>query len=84
MGDNKLKTFGSKYLHGVPENYTKIGVPPAFGYESTGTETYFRDMSDPDYRSRRVFSFHSPKTLYSWSKQDKSILDDKALSILCS
>jgi len=62
-----------KYLHGVPENYTKLGVPLPFGYESTGTETFFRDMRDPDHRSRRVFSFHTPKTLYEWAKQDDTL-----------
>lgn len=62
-----------KYLHGVPENYTKIGVPLPFGYESTGTETYFRDMRDPEHRSRRVFSFHTPKTLYEWAKKNETL-----------
>ncbi|NMC63568.1 MAG: DEAD/DEAH box helicase family protein, partial [SAR324 cluster bacterium] len=37
-----------------------------FHYESTGTETFFRDRKDPDSRSRRVFSFHRPETLQEW------------------
>ncbi len=39
---------------------------PAFAYESTGIETFFRDLRDPDTRSRRVFSFHRPETLANW------------------
>lgn len=37
-----------------------------FGYESTGQETYFRDLCDPQPRSRRVFAFHKPETLREW------------------
>ena len=34
-----------------------------FLYESTGTETFFRDERDPHPRSRPVFAFHRPETL---------------------
>ena len=34
-----------------------------FLYESTDTETFFRDERDPHPRSRPVFSFHRPETL---------------------
>ena len=37
-----------------------------FAYESTGTETLFRDIRDPQPRSRRVFAFHQPATLATW------------------
>ena len=37
-----------------------------FAYESTGTETYFRDARDPAPRSRNVFAFHQPATLAAW------------------
>ncbi len=37
-----------------------------FLYESTGTETFFRDERDPHPRSRRVFSFHRPEMLAGW------------------
>ena len=40
-----------------------------FGYESTGVETFFRDLRDPDSRSRRVFAFHKPETLAHWVNQ---------------
>ncbi len=34
-----------------------------FSYASTGAETYFRDIRDPDSRSRQVFTFHTPEAL---------------------
>ena len=34
-----------------------------FSYASTGVETYFRDIRDPDSRSRPVFTFHTPEAL---------------------
>lgn len=33
-----------------------------FLYESTGAETFFRDMRDPEPRSRQVFAFHARNT----------------------
>ena len=40
--------------------------PLPFRYESTGVETYFTNILDPDPRSRRVFAFHRPDTLAQW------------------
>ncbi len=40
-----------------------------FLYESTGVETFFRDMRDPAPRARAVFSFHQPDTLADWASQ---------------
>ena len=34
-----------------------------FSYASTGIETYFRDIRDPNARSRPVFTFHTPEAL---------------------
>lgn len=36
-----------------------------FGYESTGAETLFRDLRDPNSRSRNVFTFHRPAALHA-------------------
>ena len=41
----------------------RVQAPLPILYESTGVETYFRDERDPEPRSRRVFSFHQPRTL---------------------
>jgi len=59
------------YLASIPESLPHVEEPPPFGYESTGVETYFRDLRDPDPRSRRIFSFHKPETLKEWlSRKD--------------
>lgn len=47
--------------------------PLRFVYESTGVLTRFTDLNDPKPRAREIFSFHTPKTLISWSKQDKTL-----------
>ncbi len=49
--------------------------PLPFIYESTGTLTRFTDKRDPKPRSRRVFSFHQPRTIEQWIKQGKSLRD---------
>jgi len=59
-----------KYLRLIPEKFHAI-QPPPFAYESTGVETFFRDVRDPYSRSRRVFAFHKPETFREWlSKED--------------
>ncbi len=62
-----------KYLAGVPANLPHVQEPLPFGYESTGVETFFRDLRDPDPRSRRVFSFHRPETLREWIVQPQGL-----------
>ncbi|MFI0435342.1 MAG: DEAD/DEAH box helicase family protein [Parachlamydiaceae bacterium] len=44
-----------------------------FIYESTGVITRFTDGRDPKPRSREVFNFHRPETLYEWLIQKTSI-----------
>lgn len=63
------------YLMGLPEDIPHIYNPLPFGYESTGTETFFVDQRDPDPRSRRVFAFHRPETLSDWISQDETLRD---------
>ncbi len=58
-----------RYLTGIPANLPCHQSPLPFGYESTGIETFFRDLRDPDSRSRRVFAFHRPETLARWITQ---------------
>ncbi len=58
-----------KYLTGIPVTLLCHRKPLPFGYESTGVETFFRDLRDPDSRSRRVFAFHKPETLLQWIQQ---------------
>jgi type I restriction enzyme R subunit len=47
--------------------------PLRFDYQGSGTEILFSDRSDPLHRSRRVFAFHQPKTLYEWLKAGSSL-----------
>ena len=61
------------YLTGPLTNIpNELGFLP-FGYESTGKETYFRDLRDPEPRSRRVFSFLRPETFSEQMKQEKTL-----------
>ncbi len=63
----------AKYVAGLPENLPHVQEPLPFAYESTGIETFFRDLRDPDLRSRRVFAFHKPETLYEWASQKETL-----------
>ncbi len=51
------------YLSGAPDYLPGGPEQRRFEYVSTGTETMFRDLADPEPRSRRVFAFHRPETL---------------------
>ncbi len=44
-----------------------------FVYESTGELTRFTDYRDLKPRSRPVFSFHRPETMFSWQKQQETL-----------
>jgi len=62
-----------KYLCGLPANCPHAMDPLPFAYESTSVETFFRDLRDPNSRSRRVFAFHKPDTLREWLEQDSTL-----------
>jgi type I site-specific restriction endonuclease len=62
-----------KYITKIEESLPQISATPAFSYETTGVETYFRDLRDPESRSRRVFSFHQPKTLNDWLIEEDTL-----------
>ena len=62
-----------KYLTGILRNLQYYQNPLPFGYESTGVETFFRDLRDPDSRSRRVCGFHKPETLAQGIKQKPTL-----------
>lgn len=63
----------NKYSFNLPKTLNCHQKPLPFIYESTGTETYFRDSRDPDYRSRRVFAFHKPETLQEWLSEPDTL-----------
>ena len=62
-----------KYLKGIPPTLLCHRKPLPFGYESTGVETFFRDLRDPDSRTRPVSAFHKPETLLQWIKQQRTL-----------
>jgi type I restriction enzyme, R subunit len=51
------------YIKPLPPHVRGFAEGLLFAYESAGTETLFRDVRDPDARSRHVFAFHKPGTL---------------------
>ncbi|MDB9323585.1 MULTISPECIES: DEAD/DEAH box helicase family protein [Cyanophyceae] len=61
-----VETQTDKYSFQLPAKLNCHRKPLPFLYESTGVETYFTDNRDPDFCSRRVFSFHQPETLQQW------------------
>ena len=64
-----------KYLESIPESIPNTSFSPPFAYESTGVETFFRDLRDPAPRSRRIFAFHQPKTLNGWLTEEDTLRD---------
>jgi len=63
----------SKYIAAIKESLPYITNSPPFSYETTGTETFFRDLRDPESCSRRVFAFHQPKTLLDWLMEGNTL-----------
>lgn len=56
----------SKYSEGLPDSLPAPSRPLPFCYQSTGIETRFTNLLEPDAASRNVFSFHQPATLAEW------------------
>jgi type I restriction enzyme, R subunit len=63
----------SGYLGGAPPHLPGNPEQRRFEYVSTGTETIFRDLADPEPRSRRVFAFHRPETLRRWLSEVETL-----------
>jgi type I restriction enzyme R subunit len=59
-----------KYSQGLPQNLPAPRRPLPFCYQSTGIETRFTNLLEPDARSRPVFAFHRPETLAAWLESD--------------
>lgn len=60
----------TKYSEGIPDNLPAPRRPLPFQYQSTGVETRFTNLLEPDARSRSVFSFHKPETLDAWLSRE--------------
>jgi type I restriction enzyme R subunit len=63
----------SGYLSGAPDYLSCGPEKRRFEYVSTGTEAIFRDLADPEPRSRRVFSFHRPEALRRWLSEPETL-----------
>lgn len=63
----------AKYSDGLPSEIPNVERPLPFLYESTGVETYFRDLRDPHARSRPVVHFHQPETLQHRAQKAKTL-----------
>ncbi|MFF0380920.1 DEAD/DEAH box helicase family protein [Streptomyces sp. NPDC004286] len=66
------------HLTDAQQRLTAWRTPLPFRYVSDGGETRFRSVLDPDSRTRRVFSFHQPRTLARWIRQGEE--DEQAPS----
>lgn len=60
----------AKYSQGLPDHIPAPRRPLPFCYQSTGIETRFTNLLEPDARSRPVFAFHKPETLSQWIQAD--------------
>ena len=63
-----------KYSKGLPDQLPCHSSPLPFLYESTGRETRFTNLLDPEPRSRELFHFHLPDSLAKWAVQGRSTL----------
>ena len=61
-----VETQSGKYSDGLPDILPAPRKPLPFLYETTGSETHFTNLLDPEPRSRNVFAFHTPDTLTQW------------------
>ena len=66
-----------KYSKGLPDALPCHSSPLPFLYESTGKETQFTSLLDPDPRSRPLFHFHRPETLAVWADQGRRTLRER-------
>ncbi|MCA1840409.1 MAG: type I restriction-modification enzyme R subunit C-terminal domain-containing protein [Actinomycetota bacterium] len=61
-----VEVQNKRYSEGLPDALPAYRRPLPFLYESTGEETFFTNLMDPDPRSRRLFTFHRPETMREW------------------
>ena len=63
----------AKYMTEPPEHLACWDKFLIYDYESTGDETFFRNIRDPKARSRRLFAFHRPETLHDWVRASDTL-----------
>ena len=70
-----VETQSGKYSDGLPDTLPAHRKPLTFLYETTGSETHFTNLLDPEPRSRNVFAFHTPDTLDAVGRFRNDIVD---------
>jgi len=58
------------YSEGLPKGLPAPLRPLPFLYLSTGVETRFANLLDPEHRTRPVFAVHRPETLAEWLRAE--------------
>jgi type I restriction enzyme, R subunit len=61
-----VEVQSKRYSEGLPDGLPAYRRPLPFLYESTGQETHFTNLLDPEPRARAVFAFHRPETMREW------------------
>ncbi len=61
-----VEVQADKYANGLPAGLHPPVAPLPFLYLSTGAETKFTNLLDPNPRSRYIFQVHQPATLADW------------------
>ncbi len=61
-----VEAQSGKYSEGLLDTLPAHRKPLPFLYETTGSETRFTNLIDPEPRSRGVFAFHTPDALADW------------------
>ena len=59
----KTEKQTNKYKNSIPKNFENREIDLRFIYETTGRITRFTDYKDFYYRSREIFTFHTPDEL---------------------
>jgi type I restriction enzyme R subunit len=64
-----VEAQSKRYSEGLPDALPAYRRPLPYLYESTGVETQFTNLLDPEPRSRELFTFHRPETHREWLQQ---------------
>ncbi|HEY7838782.1 MAG TPA: DEAD/DEAH box helicase family protein [Terriglobales bacterium] len=67
-----VETQAQKYSEGLPDALPAPFRPLPFCYQSTGIETRFTNLLEPNASSRSVFAFHTPATLSRWLADERA------------
>ena len=76
-----VETQSGKYSDGLPDILPAHRKPLPFLYETTGAETRFTNLLDPEPRSRNVFAFHTPDALAHWVGSEPAASEDSVARI---